>query len=63
MPTISRRDLLSSGLALSASSLVARSAWARAAAALTRAGQDAQLSGATADSPREFPVHVSPLAT
>ena len=32
MPVISRRNLLSSGLALSASSLVAQSAWARAAA-------------------------------
>jgi beta-galactosidase len=32
MPSISRRDLLSSGLALSASSLLARSAWGRAAA-------------------------------
>lgn len=35
MPGISRRDLLSSGLALSASSLVARSAWARTAALLS----------------------------
>jgi len=35
MPGISRRDLLSSGLALSASSLVARSAWARTAAMLS----------------------------
>ena len=34
MPEITRRDLLSSGLALSASSLLARSAWARTAAAL-----------------------------
>ena len=34
MPGISRRDLLCSGLALSASSLVARSAWGRAAALL-----------------------------
>ncbi len=32
MPRISRRDLLSSGLALSVSSLAARSAWARTAA-------------------------------
>jgi len=31
MPSISRRDLLSSGLAFSAASLVARSAWARSA--------------------------------
>ena len=35
MPGISRRDLLSSGLALTASSLLARSAWARAAALLS----------------------------
>jgi beta-galactosidase len=35
MPRLSRRDLLSSGLALSASSLLARSAWGRAAAALS----------------------------
>src|SRR5215471_6656907 len=33
MPRITRRDLLQSGLALSASSALARSAWARAAAA------------------------------
>ena len=32
MPVISRRDLLSSGLALSASSILTRSAWARTAA-------------------------------
>ncbi|HKF47131.1 MAG TPA: beta-galactosidase GalA [Terracidiphilus sp.] len=37
MPEISRRELLASGMALSASSLLARSAWARTAAAL--AGQ------------------------
>ncbi len=51
MSRISRRDLLSSGLALSASSLVARSAWARTASFL------ADTSGAVADSsavaPRE----------
>jgi beta-galactosidase len=35
MPTISRRELLSSGLALSASSLLARSAWGRAATLLS----------------------------
>ena len=34
MPAISRRDLLGSGLALSASSLLARSAWGRTAAVL-----------------------------
>ena len=37
MPSISRRDLLGSGLALSASSVLARSAWGRAAAALAAA--------------------------
>ena len=51
MSRISRRDLLSSGLALSASSLVARSAWARTASLL------ADTSGAVADNsavaPRE----------
>ena len=36
MPAISRRDLLGSGLALSASSLLARSAWGRTAALLGR---------------------------
>jgi beta-galactosidase len=51
MPTISRRSLLRSGLALSASSTVARSAWARAAALL---GSDPQASGAPdAAGPRE----------
>jgi beta-galactosidase len=35
MPVISRRDLLYSGVALSASSLVAQSAWARAAALMS----------------------------
>jgi beta-galactosidase len=48
MPHISRRDLLSSGLALSAASVVSRSAWARAAAALGAAPADA-----TALAPRE----------
>ncbi len=48
MPTISRRSLLRSGLALSASSTVARSAWARAAALLgsdTQAGAAAETAG------------------
>jgi beta-galactosidase len=44
MPRISRRDLLGSGLALSTSSLMARTAWARKAALFARdpqaAGQD-----------------------
>ena len=47
MPIISRRNLLSSGLALSASSLVARSAWARAAALM-------------AESPAALPQAIAP---
>ncbi len=39
MPDISRRDLLSSGLVLSASSLLARSAWARTASFLAETTQ------------------------
>ena len=50
MSVISRRDLLYSGLALSASSFVARSAWARTAA-LATATTDASIQ--TAMSPRE----------
>jgi len=50
MPPISRRNLLSSGLALSASSLLARSAWARAGAPL--AG-DVHAGPAAAVAPRE----------
>lgn len=52
MPRISRRDLISSGLAVSASSLLARSAWARVAAL---AGGDAEGSAAAvpAVAPRE----------
>jgi beta-galactosidase len=50
MPIISRRNLLRSGLALSASSTVARSAWARAAALF---GGDPQADEAHAISPRE----------
>src|SRR5580700_10814006 len=48
MPLISRRDLLSSGLALSASSIVSKSAWARAAAVLAAGPADV-----TALAPRE----------
>src|ERR1700733_11091378 len=50
MSPISRRDLLSSGLALSTTSLVARSAWARTAALLA-GGPDAAT--ATSVAPRE----------
>ncbi len=51
VPTLSRRDLLRSGLALSASSLVARSAWARSAAVL--AGASGAASAEAALAPRE----------
>src|SRR6185437_13523906 len=52
MPRISRRNLLRSGLAVSASSLVSRSAWARATALL--AGRDDTSAAALAAlSPRE----------
>jgi beta-galactosidase len=50
MSPISRRDLISSGLALSTASLVARSAWARTAALLAGAPDAAT---ATALTPRE----------
>jgi beta-galactosidase len=51
MPGISRRELLASGLALSASSLLARSAWARTAAAF----DDSQVAGSAAALPAEAP--------
>jgi beta-galactosidase len=52
MPFISRRNLLSSGLVLSASTLVSRSTWARTAAAL--AGSAEMSTGGTAAvAPRE----------
>ncbi len=50
MSPISRRDLISSGLALSTTSLIARSAWARTAALLAGAPDSAT---ATALAPRE----------
>jgi beta-galactosidase len=53
MPAISRRDLLSSGLALSASSLVARSAWGRSAALLAGYPGVASAEGQAAVGPRE----------
>ncbi|MGB0063203.1 MAG: beta-galactosidase GalA [Terracidiphilus sp.] len=56
MSRISRRDLLCSGLALSTSSLIARSAWARSAAIFSRdgaAGPDTALGNAAAMTPRE----------
>src|ERR1035438_4096195 len=53
MPTISRRNLLSSGLALSASSLVTRSAWGRAAALMGGAPGAASAEALAAVAPRE----------
>lgn len=53
MPSISRRDLLSSGLALSATSLVARSAWGRTAALLSGYPGPASAEALSAVSPRE----------
>jgi len=51
MPEISRRDLLGSGLALSGYSLLARSAWGRAAAAM----HDSSLAGSAAALPAVAP--------
>ena len=53
MPILSRRNLLRSGLALSASSTVARSAWARAAALLSSEPQASTPGSAGAPAPRE----------
>ncbi len=53
MPGISRRDLLSSGLALSATSLAARSAWGRAASLLADYPQVASAEALAAVAPRE----------
>lgn len=53
MSGISRRNLLSSGLALSASSLVARSAWGRTAALLADYPQAASAEALAAVAPRE----------
>jgi beta-galactosidase len=53
MARISRRDLLCSGLALSASSLVARSAWGRTAALLSRDPGEASAGALAAVAPRE----------
>jgi beta-galactosidase len=53
MSAISRRDLLCSGLALSASSLVARSAWGRTAALLAGYPQAASAEALAAVAPRE----------
>ncbi len=53
MSRFSRRDLISSGLAVSASSLLARSAWARAAALLGGDVPDGSASAVPAVAPRE----------
>jgi len=53
MPKISRRDLLFSGLALSASSLLARSAWARSAELLAGHTEPASAEVLAAVAPRE----------
>jgi beta-galactosidase len=53
MPILSRRNLLRSGLAWSASSTVAHSAWARAAALLGNRSQEAGTGAQSAPSPRE----------
>jgi beta-galactosidase len=53
MPDISRRTLLSSGLALSASSLVVRSAWGRTAALLSDFPGSASAEALAAVAPRE----------
>jgi len=53
MAGISRRDLLCSGLALSATSLVARSAWGRSAALLARYPGPASAEALAAVAPRE----------
>ena len=53
MPDITRRELLYSGLALSASSLVARSAWAHSELALSNYPQAASAEALAAVAPRE----------
>jgi beta-galactosidase len=53
MLRLSRRDLLCSGLALSASSLTARSVWARAAALLGHDAPEGSAAAAPAVAPRE----------
>jgi beta-galactosidase len=53
MPRISRRDLLASGLALSTSSIVARSTWARTAALLGGDAPEGSAEAVPAVAPRE----------
>jgi beta-galactosidase len=53
MPLLSRRDLLSSGVALAASSMVARSGWARAAALAEESSPSGSAAALPALAPRE----------
>ncbi|MGA3046507.1 MAG: beta-galactosidase GalA [Terracidiphilus sp.] len=53
MPVLSRRDLLASGVALSASSLLARTAWGRAAAVLGGEQDAVSAAALAAVAPRE----------
>ena len=53
MPLVSRRDLLSSGIALSASSLLSRSAWARTASLLADSTAAVPVEALAAVAPRE----------
>jgi len=53
MPVISRRNLLCSGVALSASSLLTRSAWARTAAMMAGASESGSAEALAAVAPRE----------
>jgi beta-galactosidase len=53
MSSISRRDLLSSGVALTASSVLARHAWARVAAAMTDSLSEGSAQALPAVAPRE----------
>jgi len=53
MPFVSRRDLLSSGFALSASSLFSRSAWGRTASMLANSADAAPVRALAAVAPRE----------
>lgn len=53
MPHISRRDLLSSGLVLSASALTSHSAWARAFASLAKDMPEGSAAAVSAIAPRE----------
>src|SRR5665213_1271395 len=53
MPLISRRDLIASGLAASASSLIARTPWAQTSASLATGSPGAIVASSSAVGPRE----------